>query len=88
MYNDTHNVTEAYMSKLLNSFRKGKQNVLDAYGSLKMVFNPNERKEVLNNMLKFIEQEILNTDNNERLFFYYGYRYQTRKLLSDLNKSE
>lgn len=76
------------MSKLLNSFRKGKQNVLDAYGSLKMAFNPNERKEVLNNMLRFIEQEILNTDNNDRLFFYYGYRYQTRKLLSDLNKSE
>lgn len=87
MYNDTHNVTEAYMSNCTN-FRKGKQNVLDAYGSLKMALKPNERKEVLNNMLRFIEQEILNTDNNERLFFCYGYRYQTRKLLSDLNKSE
>ena len=76
------------MSKSLNSFRKGKQNVLDAYGSLKMAFNHNERKEVLNNMLRFIEQEISNTDNNERLFFYYGYRYQTRKLLLELNKTE
>lgn len=70
------------------NFRKGKQNVLDAYGSLKMVFNPNERKEVLNNMLMFIETEILNTDNKDRLFFYYGYRYQTRKLLLELNKTE
>lgn len=75
------------MSNCTN-FKKGKQNVLDAYGSLKMALKPNERKEVLNNMLKFIEQEILNTDNNDRLFFYYGYRYQTRKLLSDMNKSE
>lgn len=75
------------MSNCTN-FRKGKQNVLDAYGSLKMALKPNERKEVLNNMLRFIEQEILNTDNNDRLFFYYGYRYQTRKLLSDMNKSE
>lgn len=75
------------MSNCTN-FRKGKQNVLDAYGSLKMALKPNEQKTVLENMLVFIEQEILNTDNNDRLFFYYGYRYQTRKLLSDLNKSE
>ena len=87
MYNDTHNVTEAYMSNCTN-FRKGKQNVLDAYGSLKIALKPNEQKTVLENMLAFVEQEILNTDNNDRLFFYYGYRYQTRKLLSDMNKSE
>lgn len=87
MYNDTHNVTEAYMSNCTN-FRKGKQNVLDAYGSLKMALKPNEQKTVLENMLVFVEQEILHTDNNDRLFFYYGYRYQTRKLLSDMNKSE
>ena len=69
-------------------FRKGKQNVLDAYGSLKMALSPNDRKEILNNMLIFVEQEILHTDNNDRLFFYYGYRYQTRKLLLELNKTE
>lgn len=86
MYNDTHNVTEAYMSNCTN-FRKGKQNVLDAYGSLKMALKPNEQKTVLENMLVFVEQEILNTDNNDRLFFYYGYRYQTRKLLLELNKA-
>lgn len=86
MYNDTHNVTEAYMSNCKN-FRKGKQNVLDAYGSLKMALKPNEQKTVLENMLVFVEQEILNTDNNDRLFFYYGYRYQTRKLLLELNKA-
>lgn len=70
------------------NFRKGKQNVLDAYGSLKMALNPNERKIILNGMLSFIEQEILHTDNNDRLFFYFGYRYQTRKLLLELNKTE
>lgn len=86
MYNDTHNVTEAYMSNCTN-FRKGKQNVLDAYGSLKMALKPNEQKTVLENMLVFVEQEILHTDNNDRLFFYYGYRYQTRKLLLELNKA-
>ena len=76
------------MSKSLNSFRKGKQNVLDAYGSLKVALNPNERKIILNGMLSFIEEEILHTDNNDRLFFYFGYRYQTRKLLLELNKTE
>lgn len=75
------------MSNCTN-FRKGKQNVLDAYGSLKTALKPNEQKTVLENMLRFIEQEILNTDNNDRLFFYYGYRYQTRKLLLELNKTE
>lgn len=76
------------MSKSLNSFRKGKQNVLDAYGSLKVALNHNERKIILNGMLSFIEEEILHTDNNDRLFFYFGYRYQTRKLLLELNKTE
>lgn len=70
------------------NFRKGKQNVLDAYGSLKMTLNHNQCKEVLENMLMFIEQEILHTDNKDRLFFYYGYRYQTKKLLLELNKAK
>lgn len=76
------------MSKSLNSFRQGKQNVLDAYSSLKMALEPNERKIILTCMLSFIEEEISQTNDRDRLFFYFGYRYQTRKLLSDLNKSE
>lgn len=70
------------------NFRKGKQNVLDAYGSLKMALEPNECKIILTCMLSFIEEEISQTKDRDRMFFCFGYRYQTRKLLSDLNKSE
>lgn len=78
------------MSKLLDGFRKGKNNIKDIYNGFKVIKDEKAIRQHVKELYCFIYNEIekeisSGNDDNLRLLFLYGCRFQCRKICKELH---